>query len=218
MLANIPILGNVVLYIVHSECVSNIHAHTHTHKQTTKHRVGRKSRRTSVRSLFLCTFYLSKFICWWMCPNSHIYLSIYLFIYLSARFFCQNNSESIERTTGSTPTLSRYAQRKNCRGKAISHDRYLFCVLSNHIRSALVACVANVKDEYTAVLIVICSLSSISRFARAWVRVRVRVCVFYFVIPCACIAYNITTERTHALCVICVKHLAQAQHFKNKAN
>lgn len=62
----------------------------------------------------------------------------------------------------------------------------------------------------------ICSLGSISRFTRAWVWVCFLFCysVCLHRIQHYCRAEHYT--RSHALCVICVKHLAQAQHFKNK--
>lgn len=96
-------------------------------------------------------------------------------------------------------------------------DTYFACCQITFVRRVSVCvtvctpCMHGVrKDVYSTY----CDLLS---WLYLWIRPSMS--IFYFIIPCACIAYSIATAhytRSHALCVICVKHLAQAQHFKNK--
>lgn len=159
--------------------------HTHTHQHKCKHKQTSAERKNEC--CFLCRFVslhfiypnLSACVCW-MCLNSHIYLSIYLSVYL---FICAAVKTTAKvkhnRQHSHTRKETQYGNAEFVEEKAISYDRYLFCVLSNHIRSVCVClrvctpCMHGVrKDVYSTY----CDL--LSWLYLSWIRPSMSTSVF----------------------------------------
>lgn len=181
-------------YIVHSKCMSNIRTnayYTQTNKQTSKHRKKRQqwaSERFCFFSPFcFFTFYLSKYIsaCTYTgyAQNSHLfYLSIHLSVYL---FICVSVKTTAKVAHSTHTEQEQILKPKIVKEKAISYDRYLFCVLSNHIRLLCVyyslhAWVYVKTHTHSITYCVICSLGSICSVRMNSTEYE---CIFYFVIP-----------------------------------